>query len=86
MMVAQFLIGLKDDLRQSVEMYLPTSVSQATTLAAIQEHLSVQSKPHTKEFTVPRIENKVASSNDQWKARQLKEFRRANNLCFKCGD
>jgi hypothetical protein len=26
-MVAQFLLGLKDDLRQSVEMYLPISVS-----------------------------------------------------------
>jgi hypothetical protein len=35
MLVSQFLLGLKDDLRQSIEMHLPTSVSQASTLTAI---------------------------------------------------
>jgi hypothetical protein len=86
MMVAQFLMGLWDDLRQSVEMYLPTSVSQAATLASIHEHLNEKSKPHVRKFTAPKTENKDGPSTDLWKARQLKEFRRANNLCFKCGD
>jgi hypothetical protein len=67
-------------------MYLPTLVSQAAALASIQEHLSEKSKPHVRKFTAPKTENKVGNSNDLWKARQLKEFRRANNLYFKCGD
>jgi hypothetical protein len=86
MMVAQFLTGLKDDLRQFVEMHLSSSVSQLATLASIQEHLSEKSKPHGRKFIAPKVENKTRNSNDLWKARQLKEFRRANNLCFICGD
>jgi hypothetical protein len=35
MLVSQFLLGLKEDLRHSVEMHLPDSVSQAATLAAV---------------------------------------------------
>jgi hypothetical protein len=35
MLVSQFLLGLKDELRQYVEMHLPTSVPQAATLVAI---------------------------------------------------
>jgi hypothetical protein len=35
----------------------------------------------------PRSDNKLGvSSGDLWKARQLKEYKRANNFCFKCGD
>jgi hypothetical protein len=40
MLVSQFLLGLKDELRHSVEMHLPVSVSQTATLAAVQEHLN----------------------------------------------
>jgi hypothetical protein len=43
MLVYQFLLGLKDDLRHPVEMHLPSSVAQTATLAAVQEHL--QEKP-----------------------------------------
>jgi hypothetical protein len=35
MLVSQFLLGPKEDLRHSVEMHLPDSVSQAATLAAV---------------------------------------------------
>jgi hypothetical protein len=42
-LVSQFLLSLKDELRQTVEMDLPDTVSQATTLASVQEHLQEKS-------------------------------------------
>jgi hypothetical protein len=38
-LVSQFLLGFRMDLRQSIELHLPDIVSQAATLVAIQEHL-----------------------------------------------
>jgi hypothetical protein len=35
MLVSKFLVGLKEELRQAIELHLPDSVSQAATLAAI---------------------------------------------------
>jgi hypothetical protein len=35
MLVSQFLLGLKEDLRYSIEMHLPTTVPQIATLAAV---------------------------------------------------
>jgi hypothetical protein len=68
-------------------MHLPDSVSQVATLAAIQEHLHDRLKGHHKKNFSIKPDNKSSfSSSDLWKARQLKEYRRANNLCFKCGD
>jgi hypothetical protein len=87
MLVSQFLLGLKDDLRQSVEMHLPTLVVQAATLTAILEHLNDKQKPHPKKFTSTRSDSKGSfNASELWKARQLRKYRRANNLCFKCGE
>jgi hypothetical protein len=87
MLVSQFLLGLKDDLRQAVEMHLPNSVSQASTLVVVQEHLNGRSKPYQKEHTQTKPENRSSFTlSELWKARQLKEYRRSNNLCFKCGE
>jgi hypothetical protein len=87
MLVSQFLLRLKEELRQAVELHLPDSVSQASTLVAIQEHLTTQSKPYHKKLVGQEAEAKPSfTSSELWKARQLKEFRRANNLCFKCGE
>lgn len=39
-----------------------------------------------KKYSVPKPETKgVVGNSELWQARQLKEYRRANNLCFKCG-
>jgi ribosomal protein L32 len=87
MLVSQFLLGLKEELRQTVEMHLPNSVSQATTLASIQEHLTERSRPQARRVVAAKSNNKSTfTSNKLWKARQLKEYRRANHLCFKCGE
>jgi hypothetical protein len=86
MLVSQFLLGLKEDLRHVVEMHLPNSVSQAAILAYVQEHLTEKSKLVPKKFQAHKGDDKSAMhSSELWKAGQLKEYRRANNLCFKCG-
>jgi hypothetical protein len=88
MMVSQFLLGLKDDIRQVVEMNLPNTVSQATSLAVIQEQLADRPKHYQKKFApTTKADNKSTyPSSELWKARQLMEYRRLHNLCFKCGE
>jgi hypothetical protein len=62
-------------------------VSQAATLAAIQEHLSHRPKLQQKWFAGFRPEPKLPMANTElWKARQLKDYRRIHNICFKCGE
>jgi ferritin-like metal-binding protein YciE len=48
MLVSQFLLGLKEELRQVVELHLPETVSQAVTLASILEHVTTQTRPYHK--------------------------------------
>jgi hypothetical protein len=87
MLTSQFLLGLKEDLRQNVKMHLLDSVSQAATLATIQEHLSDRPKLQQKMFAGFRTETKPPVANTElWKARQLKDYRRIHNLFFKCGE
>jgi hypothetical protein len=87
MLVSQFLLGLKDDLSHAVEMHLPDTVTQSATLAVVQEHPNDKSRHYHRKYTGAKSDSKPSvGSSDLWKARQLKEFRRANILCFKCGD
>jgi hypothetical protein len=37
-------------------------------------------------FTIKSKSKPSITSSELWKARQLKEYRRANNLYFKCGE
>jgi ribosomal protein L32 len=79
-LVSQFLLELRDDLRQD-------TISQAATLAAVQEHISSKFRNQQKKSFLPKTESKgTFTTIDLWKARQLKEYRRANHLCFKCGE
>jgi hypothetical protein len=87
MLVSQFFLDLKDELGQSVELHLPTFVAQAATLAAIPEHLNDMHKPPQKKYSSTRSDPKSSfTASELWKDRQLRENRRANNLCFKCGE
>jgi hypothetical protein len=87
MLMSQFLLGLWEDLRTSVEIHLFETVSQAATLAEIQDHLSGKIKHQPRKFATHKADSKPSFSNTGvWKASQLKEYRRVNNLCFKCGD
>jgi hypothetical protein len=56
-------------------------------LAFVQEHLTGKPKYVPRKFQAAKGDSKsVVNSAKLWKARQLKEYRRANNMCFKCGD
>jgi hypothetical protein len=67
-------MGPKDNLRQAVEMHLLDSVSQAATLAVVQEHLCGRFKSQQRKPTFTKTDTKsTVSSTALWKARQLKE-------------
>jgi hypothetical protein len=70
MLVSQFLLGLKDELRQIVELHLPTFVAQEATLAAILEHLNDKHKPPQKRYSSTRSDPKSSfSASELWKAK-----------------
>ena len=91
MLVTTFVSGLKEELKPAVEIQMPETVHEAALYAKVQEDiLSRQKVGKTVTNRVPfqRAESRLnsAASCDLWKARQLKEYRRLNGLCFSCGD
>lgn len=93
-LVSQFVLGLKDELRSAVDMQLPNTMVKAATLAAVQESLLGRNKKSyskampTKSFTPPAKVDTTSpfSAGELWKSRQLREFRKQNGLCYKCGE
>ena len=94
--VTQFVLGLKDELRAAVRIQAPTSITRATEFAKIQEEELEALRPRPRIVLaglppplpapaqpplVPR-----AAGDEFGRERQLRDFRRANGLCFKCGD
>jgi hypothetical protein len=94
MLTTQFILGLKDELRSQMEMQLLESIARVGILASIQEKLLDKTQCRVSKPYVPKLQHTSAksdsktpfTSNDLWKARQLREHRHANGLCFKCGD
>jgi hypothetical protein len=98
--VSQFMFGLRDDIRCAVRLQAPTSITRAAALARIQEEEDEHHRPKarpavpTKHPTATMLGNstqrlewpKKQGADDFNRERQLRDFRRANNLCFKCGD
>jgi hypothetical protein len=93
MLTSQFIMGLKDEIRHQVELMLPENVAKAVVLAVMQEHLLQPSRKAPRQFPMrasvhpAKSDNKVSPSpaTEVWQARQLKEYRRANGLCYRCG-
>jgi len=91
LLVSQFVLGLKDELRPTVEMQLPDTMTKAATLAAVQESLlrrnrkSFTKSPSSKAVSPPAKLDTTSqfSAGELWKARQLREFRKQNGLCYK---
>ena len=94
-------MGLKDELRLGVRLQAPTSITRAVVFARIQEEeLEKQRAPRSRIVPVRRPPLAATATAPQARAatqprpggdeyareRQLKEFRRANGLCFRCGD
>jgi hypothetical protein len=84
-----------------VRLQAPTSIARAASLARIQEEEGDHHRPRAKPLaptkhptngappsaTQTRTDWPKSRGNDDFnRERQLRDFRRANNLCFKCGD
>lgn len=99
--VTQFMLGLKDEIRGAVRLQAPATVTRAAVLSRIQEEELEVNRPRqrsatTSRTTVPlpvtvpgpttnRAEHRKPIE-EYGRERQLRDFRRANGLCFKCGD
>jgi hypothetical protein len=88
-----FINGLKEDIRGSILSQLPESVDRASMLAKIQQQIlerqkSKTSRVHTSKAssTFVRQETSQQPTSSLWKERQLRDYRRANNLCYLCGE
>lgn len=92
---------MREDIRLAVRLQGPTSITRAASLARIQEEETEHHRPRarlpapTKHPTVRQLPAPAAAradwprkqGNDDFnRERQLRDFRRANGLCFKCGD
>jgi hypothetical protein len=94
MLTAQFIMGLKEDLRFPVEMQLPDTVARVAVLASVKEKLldkyqKKQSRWFGSKQVAPLSKGDSKTSftpTELWKATQLRERMRVNGLCFKCGD
>jgi hypothetical protein len=96
--VSQFIKGLKSDIRAAVESQVPESVERAILLALVQQEVLAEGKhgayrqyqPQRADPVLPRADvvrpALKMGQGDLWKDRQLRDYRRAHNLCFKCGE
>lgn len=89
-LVTRFVMGLKEELCLAVEMQLPATVQLAAMYATVQEGLVHQQKSLKSTYqknSVPRNDNRHNFVPiELWKAKQLKDYRRANGLCYGCGE
>uniref|UniRef100_A0ACD5WZK3 Uncharacterized protein n=1 Tax=Avena sativa TaxID=4498 RepID=A0ACD5WZK3_AVESA len=96
--VTQFLLGLKPELRAAVRIQEPSSITRAAVLARIQEEELETTRPRVRPVptgrppppapaVVPRQQAAPRAAGDDFgRERQLRDYRRANGLCFRCGD
>jgi len=76
-----------------VESQMPPTVIKAAALAKIQQQQAERTKLKNKfagsyrQFNQPKQDLKtVQQTTISWKDRQLRDYRKANGLCFSCGE
>jgi hypothetical protein len=96
--VSQFLKGLKPEIRLPVASQIPETLDRAILLAHVQQDLQSQHKPWVNKHQAAPKQDQLGQRTepvraavkvhpgDMWRERQLRDYRRANNLCFRCGD
>jgi hypothetical protein len=96
--ISQFIKGLKSELQAAVESQVPETVERVILLAMVQQEVLAEAKPWAQRHIQQPRADPVAPRLDQvkpalkigkgdiWKDMQLRDYRRANNLCFKCGE
>ena len=90
----KYIMGLKEEIRNMVELQLPATVTRATTLARIQWGMLERAKDkynrgiaQNRQYHPPKMENKtIVPQTSLWRDRQLRDYRKANGLCFSCGE
>lgn len=95
--VSQFIKGLKSEIRGMVEAQVPETIERAILLALVQQEVLAYNKQHgQKQWPAARTEPAIPRQDsvkpalklgqgDFWRDRQLRDYRRANGLCSKCG-
>lgn len=93
--VSQFVKGLKEEIRGAVQGQVPETVDRASLLTRMQQQVLLRAKPTNSKSSsfskqpspAPKSDTKVPTGNTLlWKERQLREYRKANGLCYYCGD
>lgn len=88
-----YVSGLKDEIRAVVEPHVPVTVNRAVVIAKIQQRTLERSKAKYQRNYAPqkaapyKQENNQQSNTANWqRIRQLRDYRKANNLCYNCGE
>lgn len=93
--VTQFIRGLLSEIGAGVQAQIPDTMDRAVLLAKIQQQLWEKGKGKGQKSFVPakQMGNSAkseakgsATTNTLWKERQIRNYRRDNNLCFYCGE
>jgi hypothetical protein len=92
--ISCFIEGLKWDIKAAVQVQVPDSMARAIMLAKVQQQILDNSKQkYVKSGKAPVALAKVGVDpkpsqlgQTLWKARQLRDYSRANNLCVYCGE
>ena len=89
----QYVAGLKEDIKATVEPQVPITVERAALIAKIQQKVLDRSKQKLQRNNPgarpqqQRTDNKPTTTyGNLWRDRQLRDYRKANNLCFHCGE
>ena len=90
----KYIMGLTEEIRSTVEPHLPATVTRAATLARIQQGMLERAKNkyyrgtnQNKQYHAAKGENKATLPQQSlWRDRQLRDYRKANGLCFSFGE
>lgn len=90
----KYIMGLKEEIKNMVELQLPATVTRTATLAKIQQGMLERAKAkynrglaQNRQYHPPKMENKPPlPQTSLWRDQQLRDYRKANGLCFNCGD
>jgi hypothetical protein len=92
---SQFVNGLKDEIKYTVQSQVLEDVDRAVLLAKIQQTIVERTKTKSQRWNAgyrnttqsTKPDTKAPVSNQHlWRERQLRDFRKANGLCYFCGD
>jgi hypothetical protein len=88
----QYVRGLRDDIRAVVEPQVPTTVERAVVIAKIQQKVidrykqKYQYKQNAAKQPAKPEAKTTTNYGNLWRDKQLRDYRKANNLYYHCGD